>query len=138
MNSYVYNAEAQLNDGTAVLLDLEARGWADKELLAKTTRFTLLPKPDAPLTVTGRPYPIVVVNIPEGAKPVFRTRVYRKMGVNDGNLLIDFRVYSIGWKRGKLTYWTHVLPSGDIEGSSTDDIFLADTLFEALTRQLQG
>lgn len=72
-DTYVYNAEAQLTDGQAVLLDLERHGWADKDMLAKTVRWTLLPK-DGAKTMRGTDYPFVVVNIPRGAKAVFRSR----------------------------------------------------------------
>jgi hypothetical protein len=72
---YVYVAAAQLTDGSETVLDLEERGWADKELLDRTTRWTLIPKEGAK-TLDGRPYPLVTVSIPEGARPVFKSRVF--------------------------------------------------------------
>jgi hypothetical protein len=134
--SFPYNAEAQLNDGSAVLLDLEKTGWAYKEMLAQTHRFSLVPK-SGTTNSAGNPLPIVVVNIPPGAKPIYRSRVYRKMGTGaDGQALIEFRCFCIGWKKGSVTCWTWILPSGDIETGVGDDSWLADLLFDNLTTKL--
>lgn len=132
MSTFVYNAEAQLNDGSAILLDLEKTGWADPEMLAKTTRFTLLPKEGA-LTMKGLPYPIVVVNIPEGGKPVYRSRVFRKAAGAEN--AIDFRAYCIGYKADGVVHWTWVLPTGDVETGTDDDSYLAMLLFTHLERE---
>jgi len=136
--SFVYNGELQVHDGSSYLIDFEKQGWADKELLAQTRRFTLLPKEGA-VTMKGLPYPIVVVNIPENAKPIYRSRVYRRNEADaEGNLLIDFRAYCIGYKRGKTNYWTWVLPTGDIETGIEDDSWLAMTLFDHLVSLIKG
>lgn len=133
---FVYNAEAQLNDGSAVLLDLEKTGWADKSMLAQTHRFTLIPKAGF-TTSKGQLYPFVVVNIPKGAKPIYRSRVFRRAASNNLNEpLIEFRCYCIGWKRGATTVWTWVLPTGDIETGTDDDSWLSSILFDALVKQL--
>lgn len=130
MSTFAYNAEAQLNDGSAVLLDLEATGWANKELLSRTVRFSLLPVKDA-VTMNGRPYPIVVVNIPEKGKPVFKSRVYGTIGVGLGDIGTEaFRAYAIGYKLGPKTYWTWVLPTGDIEVG--EDPWLGDILLQSM------
>lgn len=132
MSTFVYNAEAQLNDGSAILLDLEKTGWANPELLAQTVRFTLIPKEGA-VTMKGTPYPIVVVNIPEGGKPVYRSRVFRKTaGIEH---VIDFRAYCIGYKADGVVHWTWVLPTGDVETGTEDDSYLAMLLFNHLEQQ---
>ena len=129
MDAFFYNAEAQLNDGSSVLLDLEQQGWANKELLAKTVRWTLLPKPDAK-TLNGTAFPIVVVNIPENGKPVAKSRVYAAFATATGEKLVQFRCHAIGYKLGRKTHWVWVLPTGDIEMG--DDPWLADLLLSRL------
>lgn len=131
MSEYVYVAAAQLNDGSETIVDLEERGWADKELLKRTVRWTLIPK-DGALTLHGRPYPIVTVAIPEGARPVFKSRVYGTVGANDAKGTPLFRCYAIGYKLGRKTHWTWVLPTGDIEMG--EDPWFA----ELLLRRLKG
>lgn len=126
MDSYVYRAVAQLNDGTEVSLDLEKRGWADPDLLSRVTRFNLIPM-DGAVAMGGRALPIVVANIPADAKPVFRSRVYGVIG-SSGEGLPTFRCYGVGFMRRGVTHLTWVLPTGDIETSIGDEIFLADTL----------
>lgn len=135
MAEYVYNAEAQLNDGSAILLDLEAKGWADKEMLANTRRFTLLPK-EGVETMRGMPYPIVSVTIPKGGKAVFKSRMYGAIGANEQESVPMFRCYAIGYKLGRRTFWTWVLPTGDIE--SADDPWLADLLLSHLGAEAAG
>lgn len=131
MNTFAYNAEAQLNDGSAVLLDLEVRGWANKELLAKTIRFSLLPIEGA-VTMNGRPYPIVVVNIPANGKPVFKSRVYGTIGSSGGSVGEQvFRAFAVGYKLGRKTHWTWIMPTGDIE-TGTDDPWLGDLLLQGM------
>lgn len=130
---YVYVAAAQLHDNSETVIDLEERGWADKEVLSRTIRWTLVPK-DGALTMSGRPYPLVSIHIPEGARPVFKSRVYGVVGVNDqdeGKPM--FRCYGIGYKLGKVTHWTWVLPTGDIEVVTGDDgLLFADLLLRRL------
>lgn len=120
MSEYAYKAEVFLDDGTTQLLDLEEKGWADKELLKRVARWSLIPKPGAPQL------PIVVVNIPKGSKPIFNSRVYGKIavGANQGTPLI--RVYRIGYRTGRVNHWTWVLPNGSIETGTDDDCWLAE------------
>lgn len=132
MLDYQYFGTAQLNDGTEVRLDLEAKGWADKQLLAKTVRFSIVPKDNGALGMGGAKLPIVVVNIPQGGRPVFKTRVFGVVGANDGVGVPMFRCYGIGYKLGRKTHWTWVLPTGDVEMG--DDPWLADILL----RQMKG
>ena len=127
---YVYNAEAHLDDGSAVLLDLEERGWADKELLNRTVRWVLVPK-DGAVTTNGNPLPFVVVNIPEGAKPVFKSRVYANAKYGP-----MFRIYGIGYFLKKQTYIHWVLPTGDIEIG--EDSWLADIYHTNLLASLKA
>lgn len=98
MDDLAYVLTAQLNDGTEHILDPDKRGWADKKILSQTRIWSLVPK------VGGTP---VVVQIPENAKPVYKSRVYGKV-VGD----VKFRAYAIGFKRGKFTYWVWVAPYG--------------------------
>lgn len=129
MSDYIYLAVAQLNDDSETVLDLEERGWADKEVLSRTKRWTLIPKDDAPKTIGGEPraYPIVSVAIPEGGKPVFKTRVYGTAQVNgDGEGTPMFRCYALGYKLGRRTHWVWILPTGDVEVG--DDSFFANLL----------
>lgn len=134
MSEYLYLAAAQLNDGSETVIDLEERGWADKEVLNRTVRWTLIPK-DGALTMTGRPYPLVSVHIPEGGRPVFKSRVYGVASVNaENDGLPRFRCYGIGYKVGGKTHWTWVLPTGDIEVTTGDDLLFA----ELLLRRLKG
>jgi len=125
MSEYAYFSEVLLDDGTSKVLDLEAPGWADKAMLARVVRWSLLPK-------TNPGLPIVVVNIPKGAKPIFNSRVYGKIGLAGGEDLGKFRVYRIGYKQGSVHHWTWVLPNGSIESGTSDDSWLADLHMKAL------
>jgi hypothetical protein len=132
MSDYVYVAAAQLNDGSETVVDLEERGWADKELLNRTVRWTLIPK-DGAMTMAGRPYPLISIQIPEGGRPVFKSRVYGVVGANgetDG--LPRFRCYGIGYKVDGATHLTWVLPTGDIETTTGDELLFADLLLRRL------
>lgn len=132
MSDYVYIAAAQLNDGGETVIDLEERGWADKELLSRTVRWTLIPK-DGAVTMHGRPYPLISIDIPEGGKPVFKSRVYGVVGVNgETEGLPMFRAYGVGYKLGSETHLTWVLPTGDIEVTTGDTLLFADLLLRRL------
>lgn len=146
MHEFPYFANATLDDGEEVVVDLEQRGWADKEMLARTVRWSLVPNSNQ-LTLSGRPYPMVSIAIPAGAKPVFRSRVY--VGNITGrssdqierkvipHLMVPaFRVFCIGWKKGKTIVWTWVLPTGDIEVGTDDDSHLATVLRTHLNTQV--
>ena len=138
MADYAFMAVATLDDGSEVILDLEEHGWADKELLARTRHWALSPKPEH-ITLQGRPFPFVSIAIPEGAKPIFRSRVY--VGNITGRssdqierkviphlMLPAFRAYCIGWMKGRTKVWTWVLPDGSIEVGSGDDSRLGDMM----------
>lgn len=115
--TFPYNAAADLDDGSSVLIDLEEHGWANKELLARTRRWSLIPK-DGATTMTDRPYPFVACPIPEGAKPVFKSRWYGALGTapgRDDQDLGGFRCFAIGYKQGRRTHLVWVLPTGDVE-----------------------
>lgn len=140
MSEFAYYANATLDDGSDVLLDLEASGWADKEMLARTVRWALVPKTEpSHVTLKGSSYPLVSIAIPDGAKPIFRSRVY--VGTIIGrssdqierkvipHLLVPvFRAYCIGWKKGGHHVWTWVLPDGSIEVGTGDDSHLGVVL----------
>jgi hypothetical protein len=121
-DEFVYRAEAVTDDGESHVLDLEEHGWADKALLARTVRWSIVPK------VAG--WPIVVVHIPKGGKPIFKSRVFRKMSMSEDGVAVGFRCYGIGYfLRGK-SYWTWALPNGAIEVG--EDLYLADLLLRSL------
>jgi len=117
---FAYFAEAELDDGSRVALDLEEHGWADKELLARTVRWSLIPR-------TG--LPLVVVNIPPGGKPVFKSRVYGTLNGPE----VPFRCYATGFHLHGRTFWTWVLPNGSIEVG--DDPSLADLQFAEMRKR---
>lgn len=120
---YVYTGEARLDDGTLKMLDLEEHGWADKEMLARTERFSLVPKPGHP------DYPVVSVRIPKGAKPVFKTRVYTSEGEVYGEAMyFSFRVYAVGYKLGRTHHLIWIIPGGKGIELCPDDPELADVL----------
>lgn len=146
MQEFPYFANATLDDGEEVVVDLEQRGWADPVMLARTVRWALVPKGNH-ITLTGRPYPLVSVSIPAGAKPIFRSRVYVGNITARSSDQIErkvfpylqvpsFRCFCIGWKKGKTFVWTWVLPTGDIETSTEDDSHLADILRAHLNTQV--
>jgi hypothetical protein len=135
---YAYFANASLDDGSEVVVDLEEHGWADKEMLSRTVRWALVPN-GTQLTLTGQPYPLVQVAIPAGAKPVFRSRVFRAIITQRSSeqaerkvipVLVhpEFRAYCIGWKKGRVHTWTWVLPNGAIEVTTDDDSHLGNVL----------
>lgn len=120
MPGYAYVAVAELDDGSEVVLDLEQRGWADKALLRRTVRWTLLPKD----TEHERRLPIVSVAIPPKGRPVFRTRVYGWIGT--GIAPGSFRCYAVGYKLGRMTHLVWVMPTGDIEMADGESLKLAE------------
>lgn len=120
--TFAYTAELQLNDGSLVAVDLEERGWADPDRLANTRVFTLVPKDPA----SG--YPFLRVHIPEGAKPIFKSR-------NNINLIGHgqpmFRAYAAGWFKDGESHWTWCFPNGAME-KETDDPTVNDLLVKAI------
>lgn len=146
MQEFPYYANATLDDGEEVVVDLEQRGWADPEMLSRTVRWSLVPKGNH-ITLLGRPYPLISIDIPEGAKPVFRSRVLVGNITGRSSDQIErkviphlqvpaFRCFCIGWKKGKTIVWTWVLPTGDIEVGTGDDSHLATTLRTHLNTQV--
>lgn len=148
MQEFPYLANATLGDGTEVTLDLEQHGWADPDMLAHTVRWSLVPKVEpSHITLTGRPYPLVTIVIPEGAKPIFRSRVFA--GVIKGrssdqierkvipHLTVPaFRSFCIGWVKGSTKVWTWVHPTGDIEVGTGDDSYIGEALRAHLNTQV--
>jgi hypothetical protein len=118
--TFEYTAELQLNDGSLVPIDLEQRGWAEPERLANTRVFTLIPKDP-----TSR-WPLLRIHIPEGAKPVFKTRM--NIGITAG---YEIRVYAAGWFKDGENHWTWLFPNGAME-RETDDPTLNDLLTHAM------
>lgn len=128
---FPYHAEAQLNDGTAELLDLEERGWADPERLAKVVKWSFIPKADATPPWGGGKWPVVIVAIPSGAKPVFKARAFGSFGTGNSEGGVKFRCYAIGYKLGSEEYLTWVLPTGDIE---VGEPAMADQILSAINK----
>lgn len=125
---YLFWGVITLDDASEHRLDLEEHGWAEKTRLARTVRFALIPKDDAPDYF--RP---VVVNIPTGAKPVFKTRVKvaNPIGDTTGRVSATIRIYGIGYKQGghEPLFW--ILPNGAIEFG--EDSPLADLMLRQAT-----
>lgn len=128
---YAYVANVTLDDGTEVVVDLEERGWADKDVLSRARHWALVPKPGE-LTLEQKPWPLVSVVIPAGAKPVFRSRVFRgsiyarsldqaERRVIPRLVISEFRSYGIGWKKGRTQVWTWAHPNGAVEMSYGPD-----------------
>lgn len=126
--SFEYDLAAQLNDGSEVKLNPEEHGWAEPERLAKVTVWSLIPR-------EGSALPVVVVQIPQGAKPVFKSRVYGKGLPFDDSPLPRFRAYAIGWHDTE-SHWTWVLPNGGIEVG--EDPIYADQLLQHLLTLQKG
>lgn len=124
MSTFEYTAEFQLNDGSIQQVDLEEHGWAEPERLAQTRVLTLVPKNSASR------WPFVRIHIPEGSKPVFKSRMnMRFLGAGPMNEPV-FRIYAAGWHKGHTTHWTWVFPNGAIE-TETDDPTFNDILVKA-------
>lgn len=148
MQEFPYFANATLDDGEEVVVDLEQHGWADPVMLARTARWSLVPKTDpSHITLNGRPYPLVQIAIPEGAKPIFRSRLFVGNIVSRSSDQIErkvipnlrvpaFRAFCIGWKKGRTIVWTWVLPTGDIEVGTGDDSHLGVVLRAHLNTQV--
>lgn len=134
---FAYLAVLTLDDDSEVLVDLEVHGWAEPERLARVRRFALIPKPDIAM-------PPVVINIPAGAKPVFKSTrmVSGPIGVRPPLLPenatvqlaypVDMRCYAVGYKRGTTEVLTWILPTGGIEVGPKPS--LADILLKHLSR----
>lgn len=141
-SEYPFWGAITLDDSSEVLLDLEEHGWAEKSRLARTVRFALIPKDDAPEHL--RP---VIVNLPRGSKPVFKSRVKVANPIGkavdvDGVPIIrqsaTLRIFGIGYKMGALEHLLWVLPNGVIEvgaDSAMSDVLLRSMTF---TTQLEG
>lgn len=123
-DTFAYTAELQLNDGSLVQIDLEEHGWAEPERLANTRALTLIPKD------TTSKWPFVRVHIPEGSKPVFKSRMNMKLISAQGMGIPTFRAYAVGYHKGNDTFWTWVFPNGSIE-QNTDDPTFNDILVKA-------
>jgi hypothetical protein len=143
---YAYVANATLDDGSEAVVDLEEHGWADKEMLSRTVRWALVPN-GTQVMLTGQPYPLVQVTIPAGAKPIFRSRVFRSIITQRSSDQIErkvipvlrfpeFRAYCIGWKKGRQHVWTWVLPNGAIEVTTDDDSHLGTLLRSRLNQEV--
>lgn len=126
-DTFAYWAELQLNDGSLVKIDLEERGWAEPERLSQTRVFTLVPKD------TASRWPFCRVHIPEGAKPIFKSRNnLRLLGPAAGYMGEPiFRSYAAGWFKDGESHWTWIMPNGSIE-TETDDPTFNDILVKSL------
>lgn len=121
-NTFAYTAELQLNDGSLVPIDLEERGWAEPERLANTRVFTLVPK-----DINSR-WPFVRIHIPDGAKPIFKSRQNINL-IGHGQPL--FRAYAAGWFKDGESHWTWAFPNGAVE-QGTDDPTVNELLVKAI------
>lgn len=121
-NTFAYTAELQLNDGSLVPIDLEERGWAEPERLVNTRVFTLVPK-----DINSR-WPFVRIHIPDGAKPIFKSRQNINL-IGHGQPL--FRAYAAGWFKDGESHWTWAFPNGAVE-QGTDDPTVNELLVKAI------
>lgn len=142
MQEFPYYANATLDDGTEEVVDLEEYGWADKEMLARTARWSLVPKGNH-IMLDGRPWPMLTVGIPVGAKPVFKSRMFVGNIIGRSPDQIErkviphlrvpaFRAYAIGWKKGRTIVLTWMLPNGVAETTSSDECWAGTALREHL------
>jgi len=125
MTSFDYDLGARLNDDTEVKLDPEQHGWAEPERLAKVVVWALIPR--------NSNWPAVWVHIPEGAKPVFMSRVFGKGLPIEGGP--SFRTYCIGWFKDGETHKTWVLPGGIVEVG--DEPTVANMLLNNIGQQIR-
>lgn len=118
--SFDYDLTLQLNDGSEVKLNPEEHGWAEPERLAQVKVWSIIPRDQNGM-------PVVTVQIPEGAKPIFKSRVYGKGLPGTGGP--SFRAYAIGWHDTE-SHWTWVMPNGNIEVG--EDPLYADLLLKRI------
>jgi hypothetical protein len=104
----LYTGIFTLDDGSEHLVDFENR-WANKEKLAHLKTFTLVPKDGV------ENMPVVVLNVPTGAKPIFKHRVYGQIAATGGSVRKPFRVYCIGYKFRGVEHLFWILPNGVVE-----------------------
>lgn len=123
---FEYDITAQLNDGSEVKLDPEVHGWADPDRLEKVRVWSIIPR-------EGSTLPVVVVQIPDDAKPIFKSRVYGKgyPGI-ENSPMPSFRAYAIGWHDTE-SHWTWVMPNGLIEVG--EDPLYADMILQSMLAQ---
>lgn len=121
-----YDLAAKLNDGSEVKLNPEEHGWAEPERLAKVTVWSLIPR-------DGVTLPVLTVQIPAGAKPIFKSRVYGKGYPGTGGP--SFRCYAIGWHDSS-SHWTWVLPTGDVEVG--EEPLHANLILQKLAHHVEG
>lgn len=107
---FKYEVALQLNDGSNHKFSLDEKGWANKEQLSRTKEISLIPQ-------DGSNLPVVAIQVPEGAKPVIKSRVFGTLGMAATDTPTDgFRVYAIGYKQARRRpYIIWILPNGTIE-----------------------
>lgn len=107
---FKYTVALQLNDGSNHNFSLDEKGWADKDQLSRAVEISLIPQGETNL-------PVVACQVPEGAKPVVKTRVFGSIGSGSTEESRDaFRVYAIGYKqKRRRPYIIWILPNGTIE-----------------------
>jgi hypothetical protein len=133
-SEFPYFANATLDDGEEVVVDLEQRGWADKEILARTVRWTLVPK-GTHITLRGQQWPLVQIVYVGMIRARSSDQIERK--VIPVLTVPRFRSFCIGWKKGRQTVWTWVHPDGSIETGTGDDSYLGDALRAHLNTQVR-
>lgn len=116
-----YLLTSQTADGKELVVDPDKAGWADPKMLAATKVWSLVPRQQNGM-------PVVTVSIPDGGKPVYKSRVYGKLISG-----LSFRAYAIGYKLGRKTHWTWVMPNGNIEVG--EDPIYADLVLRKMAGQ---
>lgn len=129
--TFEYLAELQLNDGSLHQVDLEEHGWAEPERLSLTRVFTLVPKDP------NSRWPFVRIHIPEGAKPIFKSRMNNVFIGAQAMGTPLMRAYAVGWFKDGDSHWTWVFPNGAIE-TETDSPQFNDLIVEAINKAAQN
>jgi hypothetical protein len=127
-DAFAYWAELTQADGSLVQLDLEEHGWAEPERLAQARAFTIVPKD------TNSRWPFIRVHVPEGAKPIFKSRPIMNLKPFGVEL---FRAYAVGWFKDGESHWTWAFPNGSIE-TETDNPTIADLLAKSITDKMMA
>lgn len=119
--SFDYDLAAIFDDGSEEKLNPEIHGWAEPTRLARVRTWSIIPRDQNGM-------PVVTVQIPEGSKPIFKSRVYGKGLPGAGGP--SFRAYAIGW-HDTTSHWTWVMPNGNIEVG--DEPLFADLILKRMS-----
>jgi len=112
METFVLMCVALLADNSVVVLDMDEPSYRDVLFgtgSARVTSLTMVPKPGV-LATDNAPFRPLVMNIPDGATPVLKTR-FKALMFGDASL----RIYGVGYAENGREFLAWVLPDGSIE-----------------------